>query len=97
MVLSVIFLVVCTIGGFLSTFPSFTADLFRSKHMATNYGMVLVGFGLGAIISSYIAGYYKNIAADDINLMFPAFLIASIAALVGILPIVFVKRPNRNI
>lgn len=84
-------------GGFLSTFPSFTADLFGSKHMATNYGMVLVGFGLGAIVSSYIAGYYKNIAADDINLMFPAFLIASLAALIGILLIAFVKKPNRSI
>lgn len=84
-------------GGFLSTFPSFTADLFGSKHMATNYGMVLVGFGLGAIVSSYIAGYYKNIAVEDINLMFPAFLIASIAALIGILLIALVKKPKRNI
>ena len=46
-------------GGFLSTFPSYTADLFGSKHMATNYGMVLVGFGLGAIVSSYIAGHLR--------------------------------------
>ena len=45
--------------------------------MATNYGMVMVGFGLGAIISSYVAGYFKNKAVDDISLMFPAFLIAS--------------------
>lgn len=83
-------------GGFLSTFPSFTADLFGSKHMATNYGMVLVGFGLGAIVSSYIAGYFKNIAAEDINLMFPAFLIASIAAIVGILLTVLIKKPQKN-
>ena len=82
-------------GGFLSTFPAFTADLFGSKHMATNYGMVLVGFGLGAVIASYTAGYYKNIAAEDINLMFPAFLIASIAALVGIVLISILKIPKR--
>lgn len=82
-------------GGFLSNFPAFTADLFGTKYTATNYGMVLVGFGLGAVISSYIAGYYKNIAAQDINLMFPAFVIASIAAIVGILLILFVKKPNK--
>jgi OFA family oxalate/formate antiporter-like MFS transporter len=81
-------------GGFLSTFPSFTADLFGGKHMATNYGMVLVGFGLGAIVSSYIAGYFKNKAVDDINLMFPAFVVASIAAVVGILLIALIKRPK---
>ncbi|MCL2863695.1 MAG: OFA family MFS transporter [Methanimicrococcus sp.] len=71
-------------GGLLSTFPSLTADIFGPKHMATNYGFVLLGFGAGAIISSQIAGYYKNIAADDISLMFPAFLIASCCAVVGI-------------
>lgn len=83
-------------GGFLSTFPSFTADLFGSKHMATNYGMVMVGFGLGAIVSSYIAGYFKNEAAEDISLMFPAFVIASIAAIIGIVLIVLIKKPKRN-
>lgn len=82
-------------GGFLSTFPAYTADLFGTKYMATNYGMVLVGFGLGAVISSYIAGYYKNIAAQDINLMFPAFVIASIAAVVGILLILIAKKPKK--
>ena len=82
-------------GGFLSTFPAFTADLFGSKHMATNYGMVLIGFGFGAVISSYIAGYFKNIAAKDINLMFPAFVIAAIAAVIGIILILVVKKPQQ--
>jgi len=63
-------------GGLLSTFPSLTADTFGSKNLATNYGFVLLGFGIGAIVSSLIAGYYKNIAASNINLMFPAFVIA---------------------
>lgn len=78
-------------GGFLSTFPTFTADLFGAQYNATNYGIVLIGFGLGAIISSYIAGYYKNIAAADINLMFPAFIIASAAAVVAILAVLLIK------
>lgn len=78
-------------GGFLSTFPAFTADLFGAKYNATNYGIVLVGFGIGALVSSYIAGYYKNIAATDINLMFPAFVIASAAAVVAILLILLIK------
>ncbi len=82
-------------GGFLSTFPAFTADLFGAKYNATNYGIVLVGFGIGAVVSSYIAGYYKNIASTDINLMFPAFIIASAAALVAIISILMIK-PIRN-
>ncbi|MCL2700157.1 MAG: OFA family MFS transporter [Phycisphaerae bacterium] len=70
-------------GGLLSTFPSLTADAFGAKHMATNYGLVLLGFGAGAIFASQIAGYYKNLAGGDIGLMFPAFVIASCGAAVG--------------
>lgn len=83
-------------GGFLSIFPSLTADLFGPKHMAANYGMVLVGFGAGAIISSYIAGYYKNIAAQDISLMFPAFVIAAVSAALGVLLILTLKIKVQN-
>ena len=79
-------------GGLLSNFPSLTADLFGSKHMATNYGFVLLGFGAGAVISSQIAGYYKNIAVNDISLMFPAFIIASCCAVAGIIMMLILKR-----
>jgi len=78
-------------GGLLSAFPSLTADIFGTKHMATNYGFVLLGFGIGAIVSSQIAGYYKNIAQNDINLMFPAFVIASCCAIAGIAMILILK------
>ena len=79
-------------GGLLSTFPSLTADTFGAKYMATNYGFVLLGFGAGAILSSQIAGYYKNIAADNINLMFPAFVIASCCAFAGIVMMFILKK-----
>jgi len=78
-------------GGLLSNFPSLTADLFGAKHMSTNYGFVLLGFGAGAIISSQIAGYYRNIAINDINLMFPAFVIASCCAVAAILLMYILK------
>jgi len=81
-------------GGLLSNFPSLTADLFGAKYMATNYGFVLLGFGAGAVISSQIAGYYKNIsvAASDISLMFPAFVIASCCAVAGIIMMLVLKK-----
>jgi OFA family oxalate/formate antiporter-like MFS transporter len=84
-------------GGFLSTFPSLTADLFGPKHMATNYGMVLLGFGAGAVASSYIAGHYKNVAAQDISLMFPAFVIAACCAGAGILLMRLLKTGKRRL
>jgi len=78
-------------GGFLSSFPALTADLFGTKHMATNYGLVLLGFGAGAIISTQIAGFYKNLAATDISLLFPAFQIAAACAGTGIVLILILK------
>ena len=82
-------------GGLLSNYPSLTADIFGAKHMATNYGFVLLGFGAGAIISSQIAGYYKNVSAADINLMFPAFVIASCCAVAGIAMMLVLKKLTR--
>ncbi len=83
-------------GGLLSTFPSITADLFGAQHMATNYGFMLLGFGVGAILSSQVAGYYKNIAANDISLMFPAFVIASACAGVGIVLMLILKATTKK-
>ena len=83
-------------GGLLSNFPSLTADLFGAKHMATNYGFVLFGFGCGAVISSQIAGYYKNLAINDISLMFPAFVIASCCAAAGIIMLLILKKINKK-
>lgn len=79
-------------GGLLSSFPTLTAGLFGPKHMATNYGFVMIGFGAGAIISSQIAGYYKNVAANDISLMSPAFIIAACCAVVGIFLMILIGR-----
>ena len=83
-------------GGLLSNFPSLTADLFGAKHMAVNYGFVLLGFGTGAVISSQIAGHYKNVATTDINLMFPAFMIASCCAAAAIVMILVLKALGRQ-
>ena len=79
-------------GGLMSTFPSLTADIFGAKYMATNYGFVLLGFGVGAILSSQIAGHYKNVAEQDISLMFPAFIIASCCAAAGIVMMFALKK-----
>jgi OFA family oxalate/formate antiporter-like MFS transporter len=67
--------------------------------MATNYGVVLLGFGAGAIIASQVAGHYKNIsqaAGNDIRLMFPAFIIASCCAVAGIVMMLTLKWLRRK-
>lgn len=83
-------------GGYLSNFALLTADLFGPKHMAANYGFVLLGFSAGAIIASQIAGYYKNIATNDISLMFPAFVIASVFAFAGVILMLILKNMEKK-
>jgi OFA family oxalate/formate antiporter-like MFS transporter len=64
------------------------------------YGMVLLGFGVGAVAASYIGGYFINtaLAADptvlDMAILFKAFVIASIASVVGAIIMVYTKQPG---
>ncbi|MCL2191843.1 MAG: OFA family MFS transporter [Treponema sp.] len=85
-------------GGLLSNFPSLTADTFGTKYMSYNYGIVLLGFGTGAIIASQVAGRYNDlvIGVGDIRPMFPAFMIASACAIAGIIMMLFFKKINRR-
>jgi len=91
-------------GGLLSTFPALTAEQFGPKNLATNYGFVLLGFGAGAVLSSFIAGHFKNLAAAnpdlgiaaDISRMLPAFLIAAACAAAGIAMMLILKLTKRR-
>jgi len=84
-------------GGVLSTFPAHTANTFGPKYMTANYGYVLQGLGIGSIIATWVAGIFKNIADEggNIDLMFPAFIIASVACVAGIFLILTVNKMNK--
>jgi len=75
-------------GGFLGVFPALTADFWGTKHGAQIYGMVLLGFGVGAVASSYTIAYFSKTKAFS-----SAFIIAAIASVVGIIIISLVKPP----
>lgn len=77
-------------GGFLGVFPALTADYWGTKNMGVNYGLVLLGFGIGAIASSYIAGYFKDLTG---GFTIP-FIVASIASFIGAVIVFFLKHPK---
>ncbi len=85
-------------GGLLSTFPNATADLFGQKNVATIYGMVMVGFGCGAVLSSTIAGIFKDKATEsgNFNDMIPAFIIAACAAIAAFGIIALISFPKKT-
>lgn len=77
-------------GGFLGVFPALTADFFGTKNMGVNYGMVLLGFGIGAIASSFVAGYFKDLTGGFAT----PFVVASVSAFIGALVVFFLKNPK---
>jgi OFA family oxalate/formate antiporter-like MFS transporter len=89
-ILVLIGIVAFAYGGFLGTFPALTADYWGIKHMGTNYGMVLLGFGVGAVAASFIAGHLKDVYGN----FSWAFIIASAASFLGFLLVLFLKPPS---
>lgn len=89
----IIALIGFSFGGILSNFPALTSDLFGSKFMGENYGFVLMGFGVGAIISSQVAGHFANVSQyyDDISRLSPAFITAATFAGLGIIIMVILR------
>ncbi|MCL2838597.1 MAG: OFA family MFS transporter [Oscillospiraceae bacterium] len=85
-------------GGLLATFPAITADLFGAKHMATNYGFVLLGFGAASVIATQIAGHFRNVSAyyGEIERMWPAFLIAALCSAGGIVLMLILRAINKK-
>lgn len=88
LMLLVIAIIGFSYGGFLGVFPALTADFWGGRHVATNYGMILFGFGVGAVASSYTVAFLSQTKAFS-----TAFLIAGIAAAVGLVILFMVKPP----
>jgi len=90
-ILIVFSLVGFSYGGFLGVFPALTADFFGTRHVATIYGMVLLGFGAGAVVSAFIVGELSKIKAFSI-----AFAIAAVAAGVALIIVLLTKAPKEK-
>ena len=91
-VLVLIALVGFSYGGFLGVFPALTADLWGVRHLGVNYGLVLLGFGIGAIASSYAAGYFLDLSGG----FTVPFIIAASAAAAGALLVYIMKLSLRR-
>ncbi|MDR3589627.1 MAG: OFA family MFS transporter [Negativicutes bacterium] len=69
-------------GGFMGIFPSITADMFGSKNLGMNYGIIFTAYGTAAFIGPRLAARIKEINSGDYT---QAFLIAAGLSIGGVL------------
>jgi OFA family oxalate/formate antiporter-like MFS transporter len=67
-------------GGFMALMPSLTADLFGSKNLGVNYGIMFLTVGIGAFVGPRLAAAIKEAQGDYTQ----AFIIAALLNVAGI-------------
>jgi OFA family oxalate/formate antiporter-like MFS transporter len=77
-------------GGTLALFPPFTADLFGSKNLGANYGLMFTAYGVGGIVGPILAGTVQDYGLSFLYAFIPASLLCFMAAILAF----FVKAPK---
>jgi MFS family permease len=78
-------------GGGLALLPSYTADFYGPKNLGFNYGLVFIGWGLGAFMPK-LAGYIR----DHTGSYDQAFYVAGILLLVAVAIAFVTKKPMKR-
>jgi OFA family oxalate/formate antiporter-like MFS transporter len=79
------------LGGWLAIAPTATATFFGPVNNSSNYGIVFIAYGLGAIIGNMVSGRAKDLFGNY-NV---AFMVTLILAVIGfVLAIIMLKQPK---
>lgn len=78
-------------GGNFTIFPIATGQIWGSEHLAANYSLVFLAFGIGALIGPSLGGITRD--AGSIN---TAFIIASMLLAAGALLVGILRRPHKR-
>jgi OFA family oxalate/formate antiporter-like MFS transporter len=81
------------LGGWLAIAPTATATFFGMKNYASNYGLVFIAYGLGAILGGIISGK----AADVFGAYTYAFYPTAVLAAIGIVLALLLIKPPRQV
>ncbi len=75
-------------GGTSGVYPTLTTSFFGTKHAGSNYGAVMMGFGVSAVVFPYIAGAINSTQSGDYTL---SFLIAAGVTAISIIAMLLIK------
>ena len=79
-------------GGNFALFPTITADIFGSEHVAQNYGWIFLAYGVGGIFGPILGGRLGDIGNFPL-----AFTIVGVLCLVAAAIIAAVKPPIKSV
>lgn len=78
-------------GGSASVFAATTADLFGTKHMGLNYGCVMIGFGVSALVFPLLS---NTLAATGVYTY--SFMVAAGTCMMTLILMAFLKIPKKT-
>jgi OFA family oxalate/formate antiporter-like MFS transporter len=81
------------LGGWLAIAPTSTATFFGIKFNARNYGIMLLAYGIGAILANFVSGFASDIFGSYVR----AFIPVGILAFIGIFIAFFMLKPPRKV
>lgn len=87
---ALVLLAVCY-GGNFTIFPIATAQIWGTEHLAANYGLVFLAFGVGALVGPPLSG-----AAKDAGMINTVFLTAGFLLALGAILVAILKKPVRK-
>ena len=80
------------LGGWLAIAPTATATFFGPANNSSNYGIVFIAYGLGAIIGNLVSGR----AIDLFKSYNVAFIVTLILAAIGFILAIIMLKPPKN-
>ncbi len=79
-------------GGNFSLFPTATADLFGSKNLGENYGIVFTGYG----IAGFIGAIGVNLLVTAFGSYLLLFIVMGIMSIIAVLLAFIIKPPKKK-
>jgi OFA family oxalate/formate antiporter-like MFS transporter len=81
-------------GGYISLIAPLTADVFGTKHLSVNYGIMFIAFSFGGIVGPRVAAVARKAAGDSYH---QAYVIAMLLCVLGLILAVVATVKNRRI
>ena len=84
------------LGGWLAIAPTATAQYFGTKFSSRNYGILFLAYGVGGLVSTFVAAYSSKIFKGSAGVI-DAFIPVAILAGLGLLMAAFLMKPPKQV